>query len=101
MDKDGNFSLLIKNIEKELRGLKEAHNVGASVIPYFYQFQSTSNNTLTITYGSGRQDIITQVFIDGDAILGPVDDGAQKLFISGQTSSTIWLVSTRPIINVE
>lgn len=101
MDRNGDFDTTIMNMERELLNLKTAHDVGASVAPYYYQFRPTSLAPITITYGSGKQDIITQVLIDGDAILGPVANNTQTLFISGQTSATIWLVSTRPITNVE
>lgn len=100
MDRNGDFDTTIINMDRELRNLKTAHNVGASVAPYYYQFRPTSLAPITITYGNGKQNIITQVFADGDVILRPVIDNTQTLFISAQTSTNIWLVSTRPITSV-
>lgn len=100
MKKITNFDQMMKNIEQELLDLKTTHDIGASVTPYYYNYTPTSVTSLTITYADGVHDIITQVFTDGDSVLGPVSGNTQTLFFTAQTSATIWLVSTRPILNV-
>ena len=84
-----------------MRALKTAQNVGASIKCYYYSYTPTAVTTLTITYASGTQPIISQVYTEGgDAVLGSVDGVEQKLYFYAQTSSEVQIVSTRPILNV-
>ena len=101
MDKAKDYQKLVQTMEREVRALKTAQNVGASIKCYYYSYTPTAVTTLTITYASGTQPIISQVYTEGgDAVLGSVDGVEQKLYFYAQTSSEVQIVSTRPILNV-
>ena len=101
MDKAKDYQKLVEEMERELRAFKTAQDVGASVKCYYYSYTPSAITTLTITYDSGTQPIISQVYSEGDAVLGEVSGTTQKLFFTAQTSSEILVVSTRPIVNIE
>ena len=100
MDKAKDLQKLVKEMEREVRALKTACDVGASIKCYYYSYTPTAVTTLTITYATGTQPIIAQAYTEGDVVLGAVDGVNQKIFFTAQTSSEIIIVSTRPVVSV-
>lgn len=96
---------MVKAMENELYALKTRKNIAGLISSYVYPITSAEVQTLTITYASGSQPIISDIYGSGAsalsmATLGTVSDNTQKLFITTADSVEIILVSTRPIESV-
>ena len=91
---------LIQSLEHEIHGLKNASNKSPEVKTFWKSYTTSGPNNITITYETGTQPIITNVYSWGNIILGPVSNNTQKLFYSGQADIDIWITSTRPILSI-
>lgn len=92
-------SMLI-DMSREIRDLKTAHSMSPSVKTFFASIEPSSTQPITITYKSGANDIITDLYTDADAVLGAVSSNTQKIYFSSQAPVEVIIVSTRPILSV-
>lgn len=92
---------MLMTIERDLRDLKTRKNIAGIVQAYTYEIHVSDLTTKTITYASGSQPIITDVYGYGSHVLSTVEDNEQKLFVFAQDENDLVIVSTRPITSVE
>lgn len=98
-----NLQSMLKIMERELHDLKTVQGVMSTVKAYSYECTPSAVTALTITYESGSQAIVSEIFTEeGSAILGTVDEetNTQKIFFMSQVSAKIQVVSTRPILSI-
>lgn len=102
MEDYGTLQKLIEELRRIILDLKTTYSIGPSVQSYYESFTPTSAATaITITYAAGTQPIISNVFAESTAVLGPVnDDNTQQIFWYGQAPTSVQVVSTRPIESI-
>lgn len=104
-----NFSRDLKQIQNELTALKTAHKVKTRFTTYKATIHVTNySSILRITYGEGRQLIITQCYINKPASYGVVQmkntptNNVQSVFFSTLGNDfDVTVCSTRPIAKLE
>lgn len=102
MTDEANFQKMLQALERELRDLKTSHAVGGGMLMFSASILPESTNPLIIQYAAGSQPILTQVFTDAEAVLGPVDENSntQKVFFSSQAIVKVAIASTRQIVSI-
>lgn len=100
MDNYKNLQAMLIDMSREIRDLKTAHKISPSLKTFFATIEPQSTQPITVTYGSGTNDIITDVYTDADAVLGTISGNTQKIYFSSQAPVDVIIVSTRPIISV-
>ena len=91
---------MIAEMEREIIDLKTSHSIAPVVKTFYDSITPSSTDPITISYGEGENDIITDVYTDADAVLGEVSDNTQQIFFSSQASLDVIVVSTRPILSI-
>ena len=100
MDNYKDLQEMLIDMSREIRDLKTAHSLSPSVKTFYATITPTSTNPITITYGDGNNDIITDVYTDSDALLGVVNSNTQKINFFSQAQVDVIVASTRPIISL-
>lgn len=92
---------LLEDMEREIIDLKTAHKASPAVKTFQASITPSSLDPITITYESGTNAIITDVYTDADAVLGELSGNTQQIFFSSQAALDVVVVSTRPILSIE
>lgn len=94
-----NLQELILAYERALLDLKTSYNIAPSVNTNVVKYSGDSTKLLTINYGNGDEDIITNVFSSQNAILSPITGNSQRvMFYQPVTEASI--ISTRKIDSI-
>lgn len=91
---------LLEQLEREIIDLKTAHRLSPAVKTFSQDFTPSSTGTFIITYGDGKNDIISDSYSYSNSILSLVSGNTQKLFYNGQASMPVMVASTRPILSI-
>lgn len=101
MDDYKNLQALIEDLEREIIDLKTSHKASPVVKTFYSSITPSSNAPITITYGDGNQDIITDIYADAAVILSDVSGNTQTMYFTAQAPVEVQVVSTRPILSIE
>lgn len=99
MEDEKSLQELIISYERELLALKTGYNVAPNVNVNVAKYSGDSTNKLVIEYEDGVEPIITNVYSEQSAILGPVVGRSQNVFFANSVGD-VEVVSTRKILNV-
>jgi hypothetical protein len=100
MKKYKDLQAMLIDMNREIRDLKTAHKISSPVKNFFASIEPSSTQPITITYGSGQNDIITDVYTDADAVLGTISGNTQTIYFTSQAPLAVTVVSTRPILSI-
>lgn len=95
-----NVQELLQEIEREIKDLKVAASIPPTVKTYWATFIPSSTSPITITYGEGRQPIISMPYSWYSSIMGNIQNNTQVILHSSQTPLELTVVSTRPILSI-
>ena len=92
----------LKDFKRELLNHKQSKKVGTNCKYYIYNVSGDAfHNAWKITYASGDQPIISEVFSYYHTSLSAPNNNEQYIFSFSQASAQLTVFSTREIINVE
>ena len=90
----------IKNLRQEILNLKQVKKANCASKYYIYEVSGDYYNSWLITYKTGTQPIIAEVFSYADTSMSAPNGNQQYVFSFSQTISDLTIFSTRGIDSV-
>lgn len=99
----------LNQMKNEINALKQAQKIPSMVKAFDYSFDAVADGTgvsdagiyrYQVTYESGDNDIITEVYPSINTMVGAPNGTSQVIYFYAMSNMTVNLTSTRPIVSV-
>lgn len=90
----------VEELRREILSLKVSCAIPTQLEFYTWSANYPPSLQCEVTYGSGTQPIITEIYYGGELTMAQPANDKQRIYMYAQAQYPITIVSTRPILSV-